>query len=116
LPAFYSRGSGLPVDARVDSPAEVAKIFRAQRELEIESALLVTVPVPAKFEVPTEELQPVLRTALEDAEWKGIVGSALTPFLLSQMAERSGGATLRANIALLEKNARVAAEIAREVV
>lgn len=116
LPAFYSRGSALPVDARVDTPAEVAQIFRAQRDLGIESALLVTVPVPERFEVPTEELQPVLRTALEDAEWKGITGSALTPFLLSQMAERSGGATLRANIALLENNARVGAEIARELV
>jgi pseudouridine-5'-phosphate glycosidase len=116
LPAFYSRGSGLPVDARVDTPADVAKIFRAQRDLKIESALLVTVPVPEKFEVPIEDLQPVLTTALEDAEWKGITGSALTPFLLSQMAERSGGATLRANIALLENNARVAAEIARELV
>jgi pseudouridylate synthase len=115
LPAFYSRRSGLPVDARADTPAEVANIFHAQRDLGIESALLVTVPVPSKFEVPAEELQPVLATALEDAEWKGITGSALTPFLLSQMAERSGGATLRANIALLENNARVAAEIAREV-
>lgn len=116
MPAFYSRGSGLPVDARVDTAAEVANIFRAQRELGIDSALLVTVPVPAKSEVPAEDLHPVLTTALEDAEWKGIVGSALTPFLLSQMAERSGGATLRANIALLENNARVAAEIARELV
>ena len=116
LPAFYSRGSGLPVDARVDTPEQVANIFNAQRDLGIESALLVTVPVPPKSEVPAEELQPVLTTALEDAEWKGIAGSALTPFLLSQMAERSGGATLRANIALLENNARVAAEIAREVV
>ncbi|HKG60987.1 MAG TPA: pseudouridine-5'-phosphate glycosidase [Pyrinomonadaceae bacterium] len=112
LPAFYSRKSGLPVDARVDSPEDVAKIYRAQRELEIESALLVVVPVPAQFEVPAEELQIVLMTALEDAEWKGIAGPALTPFLLSQMAERSGGSTLRANIALLENNARVAAEIA----
>lgn len=116
LPAFYSRRSGLPVDARVDTPAEVANIFRAQKDLGIESALLVVVPVPTSSEVPAEELQPVLRTALEDAEWKGIIGSALTPFLLNQMAERSGGATLRANIALLENNARVAAEIAREVV
>jgi pseudouridine-5'-phosphate glycosidase len=116
LPAFYSRGSGLPIDARVDSPAEVTRIFRAQRDLGIESALLVTVPVPARFEVPAEELQPILLTALEDAEWNGITGSSLTPFLLSQMAERSGGATLRANIALLENNARVAAEIARELV
>jgi pseudouridine-5'-phosphate glycosidase len=115
LPAFYSRKSGLPIDARVDSPEDVAKIYRAQRDLEIASALLVVVPVPAHFEVPAEELQIVLTTALEDAEWKGITGPALTPFLLSQMAERSGGSTLRANIALLENNARVAAEIARAV-
>jgi len=58
----------------------------------------------------------VLTTALEDAEWNGIVGPALTPFLLRQMAERSGGVTLRANIALLENNAHVAAQIARETV
>ena len=116
LPAFYSRGSGLRVDARVETPADVVNIFRAQQALGIESALLVVVPVPAKFEVPEEELQPVLTTALEDADWKEIAGPALTPFLLSQMAERSGGATLRANIALLENNARVAAEIAKELV
>lgn len=116
LPAFYSRGSGLQVDARVETPAEVVNVFRAQQALGIESALLVVVPVPAKFEVPQEELERVLTTALEDADWKGIAGPALTPFLLSQMAERSEGATLRANIALLENNARVAAEIAREVV
>ena len=115
LPAFYSQRGGLPIDARADTPEEVADVFQAQRALDIESALLVTVPVPAKSEVPAEELQQVLTTALEDAEWKGVTGSALTPFLLSQMAERSGGATLRANIALLENNARVAAEIARRV-
>jgi pseudouridine-5'-phosphate glycosidase len=116
LPAFYSRKSGLPIDARVESAEEVADIYRAQVALGIQSALVVVVPVPAQFEVRAEELQIVLTTALEDAEWKEITGPALTPFLLSQMAERSGGSTLRANIALLENNARVAAEIARAVV
>jgi pseudouridine-5'-phosphate glycosidase len=115
LPAFYSRQSGLAIDTRAESPDDVARIFRAQQSLEMNSALLVVVPVPVKFEVPSEELQQVLATALEDAEWKGITGAALTPFLLSQMAERSGGATLRANIALLENNARVAAAIATAV-
>ena len=115
LPAFYSRKSGLRIDARVESPEEVAEIFTAQRSLGLQSALLVVVPVPAKFEVPAEELQLVLTTALEDAEWKEITGPALTPFLLSQMAERSGGSTLRANIALLENNALVAAAIAGAV-
>ena len=112
FPAFYSRRSGLPVDARVDEPAEVAAIFRAQRELGIESALLLTVPVPAEFEVPHEQLQTALDDALGNAERGGIAGRELTPFLLGRMAERSGGATLRANIGLLENNARVAAEVA----
>jgi len=115
LPAFYTRKSGLPIDARVESAEDVARIYHAQRDLGIESALLVVVPVPSEFEVPAEELQIVLTTALEDAVWKEIAGPALTPFLLTQMAERSGGSTLRANIALLENNARVAAEIARAV-
>lgn len=116
LPAFYSRTSGLPIDACAETPADVANIFRAQRALCIESALLVVVPVPVQSEVPAEDLQLVLNTALEDAERNRIVGPALTPFLLSRMADRSGGATLRANIALLENNAGVAAAIAREVV
>src|ERR1041385_2686351 len=60
LPAFYSRESGLPVYARVETPADVFNIFQAQRALAIDSALLVAVPVPAKFEVPAEELQSVL--------------------------------------------------------
>lgn len=112
FPAFYSRRSGLPVDTRADSPAEVAALFRAQRALDIDSALLVTVPVPEEFEVPHEQLESVLDQALASAERNGIGGRELTPFLLSQMAERSAGATLRANVALLENNARVAAEIA----
>ncbi|HEX2268053.1 MAG TPA: pseudouridine-5'-phosphate glycosidase [Pyrinomonadaceae bacterium] len=111
FPAFYSRSSGLPVDARANSPAEVVAIYRAQRELGIESALLLTVPVAEEFEVSKQELQAALDDALQNAERNGIVGRELTPFLLSHMAEHSSGATLRANIALLENNARVAAEI-----
>jgi pseudouridine-5'-phosphate glycosidase len=112
FPAFYSRSSGLAVDTRADTPRDVVALFRAQRALQIDSALLVTVPVPEEFEVPHEQLQTVLDQALESAERNHIGGRELTPFLLSHMAERSHGSTLRANIALLENNARVAAEIA----
>ncbi|HKV32941.1 MAG TPA: pseudouridine-5'-phosphate glycosidase [Pyrinomonadaceae bacterium] len=115
LPAFYSRTSGLPVDVRAESPQEVAEIFRTQRELKISAALLVCVPVAKDFEVPAEKLKTVLNDALAEAERNNIGGRELTPFLLSQMAQRSEGATLRANIALLENNARVAAEIAKVV-
>ena len=113
LPAFYSRRSGLPVDVRCDSPEEVVEIFKAQRELGMESALLVTVPVPAEAEVDAVLLQRVLDDSLAEAERKQVAGRDLTPFLLARMAEQSAGATLRANIALLENNARVAAQIAR---
>jgi pseudouridine-5'-phosphate glycosidase len=116
LPAFYSRNSGLRVDARAGAPADVARIFHAQRTLGINSALLVAVPVPGEFEVSADQLQRVLDNALEQAERSGVKGSDVTPFLLSQMAEHSSGATLRANIALLENNAGVAAAIASELV
>ncbi|HKR12050.1 MAG TPA: pseudouridine-5'-phosphate glycosidase [Pyrinomonadaceae bacterium] len=115
FPAFYSRRSGLPVDARANSPAEVAAIYRAQRDLGIESALLLTVPVPEELEVPHEQLQTALDNALQNAALNNITGRDLTPFLLSNMSEHSAGATLRANIALLENNARTAARIAIEI-
>src|SRR6185369_16920390 len=111
LPAFYSRTSGLPVDVRADSPAEVAEIFLAQRSLEIESALLVAVPVPADFEMPAADLERTLNAALDEAKRRNIAGRDTTPFLLSAMAKSSEGATLATNIALLENNARVAAAI-----
>ena len=112
-PAFYSRRSSLPIDVRADSAQDVAEIFRAQQELKISSALLVCVPVPEEFEVPAEQLNEVLNNALAEAERNDVGGRELTPFLLSQMAQGSEGLTIRANIALLENNARVAAEIAR---
>jgi pseudouridylate synthase len=113
LPAFYSCKSGLVVDGRVDSAAEVAEIWNSQRGLGINKALMVAVPVPTDFEVPEELLASTLKSALEEAEREHIAGRELTPFLLSRMAQESEGATLRANIALLENNARLAAEIAR---
>jgi pseudouridine-5'-phosphate glycosidase len=115
MPAFYSRRSGLPVDARTNSGADVAQIFNAQRELGIESALLVTVPVPAEAEVPADVLTKTLGEALAEAERLHIGGRELTPFLLSRMAQQSEGVTLNANIALLENNARVATEISKAV-
>lgn len=116
MPAFYSRSNGLSVDTRCDSPEEVADLFRAQEALGIERALLVTVPVAEEFEVPATDLQRTLDAALRQAETENVSGRELTPFLLSRMARQSQGATLKANIALLENNARVATEIARALV
>jgi pseudouridylate synthase len=112
LPAFYSRRSGLSVDETVNSGKEVLEVVKAQRALAAESALVVAVPVPDAAEVPSELLNRVLADALREADKTQTGGRELTPFLLSRMAEQSGGATLQANLALLENNARVGAEVA----
>ncbi len=112
LPAFYSRHSGLPVDVRCDSPAEVMRLFRTQHELGIGGGLLVAVPIPSAEEVPPNDLNEILEASLQAADGAKISGRELTPFLLARMAELSEGATLRANIALLENNTRIAAQIA----
>lgn len=112
LPAFYTRRSGLTVDVRADTPDEVAEIARARDALGLEAAVVVTVPVPSEFEVDERLMEESLSEALSEAARRNVAGRELTPFLLAHMARRSGGATLRANVALLEENARVAARIA----
>lgn len=112
FPAFYSRKSGLPVDMRVDSPQECAAIIRAGRELGLPGGTLITVPVPANAEIPTGELEAAIESALEEAQARGIERSASTPFLLRWIARQTGGASLKANVALLENNANVAAQVA----
>ena len=112
FPAFYSRESGLSVDVRADTPDAVAKIAQSRWRLDMNGAVVVGVPVPSEAEPPPGPLAEALERALADASVKGIHGREITPFLLSRMAELSGGATLAANIALLENNARVAAEVA----
>ncbi|MCS7221453.1 MAG: pseudouridine-5'-phosphate glycosidase [Anaerolineae bacterium] len=112
FPAFYSRSSGLPVDQRVDTPEEVAAIFRAQRQLGLPGGMLVVVPVPAEAEVPRERVEPAIEQALGEAEARGVRGKSLTPFLLTRVAELTRGEALRANLALLENNAGIAAQIA----
>ncbi len=112
FPAFYSRSSGLPVDQRVETPEEAAAIFRAQRALGLPGGMLVVVPIPEEAEIPRQRIEPVIERALAEAEARGIRGKEITPFLLAQVAELSGGDALEANLALLENNARVAARIA----
>lgn len=112
LPAFYSRRSGLTVDETIETAREVAQIARARDRLNLPNAILLTVPVPEEFEIETEELEKILCDALELAARQNVKGKEITPFLLSRMAEKSAGKTLAANIALLENNARIAAQVA----
>ena len=112
FPAFYSRESGLAVPARADSPAEIAAIARAHWNLGLESAILVVQPPPVEVALPLEQMEAIIAQALVEAEAAHIHGAATTPFLLGRVSQLSGGASLQTNLALLENNARLAAQIA----
>ena len=116
LPAFYSRQSGLKLDMRVDTPQEMARLIKVHEEMEIESGLLVTVPVPAQDEWPAAEAQQVIDRAIADAAVNGVMGKAVTPYLLERVSDLSGQQSKKANIALLLNNAQVAAQIAQALV
>ncbi|NJM52061.1 MAG: pseudouridine-5'-phosphate glycosidase [Blastocatellia bacterium] len=112
MPAFYSRKSGLKVDERIETAEEVAQIIKSRDELGMPNAILLTAPVPVEFEVSSEKLDKILQSALAEAESQNILGKEITPFLLAKMSATSKGKTLRANIALLENNAKIAAQVA----
>ncbi len=115
MPAFYSASSGLAVDESVENVAEAVKIIKARDDLGLQGSILVTVPVPDEFSIDKSELEEILAAALDLASARNVRGKEITPFLLTQMSEKSKGKTLAANIALLENNARIAAEIALEL-
>lgn len=112
LPAFYSRSSGLPVDLRIESPAEAAAIIDARSMLGLLQGILITVPVPAEHELPAEEAEQAIAEATHIADEQGITGKAVTPFVLGKVLELTGGRSRDANTALLVNNAAVAAQIA----
>jgi pseudouridine-5'-phosphate glycosidase len=116
FPAFYARTSGLPVDARVDSAEEAAAILGANWALGLEGGVLIVVPPPADAALDYDDMERAVQQALDDASRGGIGGKALTPFLLSRVAALTEGRSVDVNVALLEQNARVAAEIALALV
>jgi pseudouridylate synthase len=116
FPAFYSASSGLPLAARVASPADAAEVWAAHRAYGGGGGALLAVPPPADSALPEDEVEAAIARALARAEEAGVRGQAVTPFLLAAVAEETGDASLRANIALLVQNARIAAEVAAALV
>jgi pseudouridine-5'-phosphate glycosidase len=110
LPAFHSPSSPHKLPARVESPEEAARAFRAARELGLPGATLVLNPVSQGLDFA--QVEGWVKSATQEAARTGVHGKALTPYLLSRLAELSGGQTVSVNLRLLEENARLAAQIA----
>ena len=112
LPAFYTRKSGFSVDYRVDSPEELAAIFKAQRDLDYKGGMLVTNPIPEEYAMDKTIIDAAIEKALSEAKEQGIHGKETTPFLLAKVVELTGGDSLESNIKLVLNNAKVAARTA----
>ncbi|HUH97110.1 MAG TPA: pseudouridine-5'-phosphate glycosidase [Anaerolineales bacterium] len=112
FPEFYSRDGGLDVSVRLESPQEIAEFARVHWSLDLRSAVLVTNPIPTAEAIPRSEMAPIIERASREARENGIHGQALTPYLLERLSQLTGGRSLRANLALLLNNARLAAQIA----
>lgn len=112
MPSFYSRSSNLPVDVRVDTPEDAARVIRACLEMKRPGGVLICVPVPSGVAIAQDQAEAAIEQANAEARRKRLRGAALTPYLLSRVAELTQGASLAANMALLANNARVAARIA----
>ena len=113
FPAFYSRESGLDVSVRLDTPQQIVDFARAHWDAGLHSAILVTNPVPETEAISKSEMEPYIEQANREAREQGVHGKALTPFLLPRISELTGGKSMRANLALLLNNARLAAQIAK---
>ena len=115
LPAFYTRQSGFGVDYRADSPAQLASMFRAQKELGMKGGMLVTNPIPEEYAMDKAVIDAAIEQALRESVEQGVHGKETTPFLLARVVELTGGSSLESNIQLVLNNATLAAKTAVEL-
>mgnify|MGYP002859823663 CR=1 FL=1 len=112
LPAFYTRKSGFKVDYRVDSPEELAAIFKTKQEMGLGGGILVTNPIPEAYSMDADRINQAIDEAVADAKRLGIHGKETTPYLLARIKDLTGGDSLASNIQLVLNNARLAAKTA----
>jgi pseudouridine-5'-phosphate glycosidase len=112
IPGFYARSSGVRAPASVETAEEAAQLARVHLGLELDTAILICVPVPERDEVPRALAQDAVDRAIAEGAQGGIGGASLTPWLLGRIAELTDGASVRANVSLIVNNAATAARIA----
>jgi pseudouridine-5'-phosphate glycosidase len=114
FPAFFSRESGCAAPQRLDTPAELAALMAAKWRFGLSGGVAIVNPIPVEDEIPADEIGEIIQQALTDMDAQGIKGKEATPYLLGRIVEITDGASLTANIALVNNNARLGAQVARE--
>jgi len=115
VPAFWSRESGIPTPLRMDAADEIAAAHLMRARLNISGGQLICNPIPKEAEIPADVLAPLIAQAVAEAEAAQINAKAVTPLLLKRLTELTEGSSLIANIALVRNNAKVGAEIAKQI-
>ncbi|WP_455383607.1 pseudouridine-5'-phosphate glycosidase [Salinispira pacifica] len=115
FPAFYTRASGIPVEYRLDSAAEIAAVLRAKWEMGLSGGAVIANPIPDEYGMAPDVINRAIEQAVADAEERGIRGKETTPFLLERIKELTGGDSLESNIRLVFNNAALAAQVAGEL-
>ena len=115
LPAFFTRDSEFPVDYRLNSPLEIARVLHAKWSIGLKGGMVIANPIPDSFAMPRALIDGAIEQALEEASAQGIGGKESTPFLLARVCELTGGDSLAANIQLVLNNARLAAAVGLEL-
>ena len=115
LPAFYTPHSGLAVDYQIDSPEEAARVILEKRRNNLAGGILITNPIPEKYAMNSKIINDAIEKALKMADEQGIKGKEITPFLLKNIVDITGGDSLESNIQLILNNAALGAEISKEV-
>ncbi|MDD5945724.1 MAG: pseudouridine-5'-phosphate glycosidase, partial [Clostridia bacterium] len=114
FPAFYCRTSGLKLDYRAETEAEIAKIMKTKWDLGLKGGFVIGNPIPEEYALDYDKMEAVINEALRLAEEQGIHGKDTTPFLLSHIKDLTEGVSFASNLELAYNNARAASKIAVE--
>lgn len=112
FPAFFTPHSGCQAPCRINQPSEAAQMLHHCRSLDLQSSILIGVPIPDQYAAAGAEIEKAVQTALQETQEQNIIGSNITPYLLQRIQELTSGASLTANIHLVKNNAKIGSQIA----
>ena len=113
LPAFYTQKSGFEVDYAMESAESIATLMKAKWSMGLKGGIVIANPIPEEYSMDLELINSIIQNAIEDMDALGIKGKESTPYLLSRIAELSGGSSLHSNVELVFNNVKLASEISK---